>query len=83
MMREFAELLDESITRGFESGIDMFLEGLETDLSKAEIMESFGGTKNYINAMMEAAYGDINNSVIEEQQDEVDGLVNFLDSTLD
>lgn len=84
-MRKFVELVESQINTGFEAGIDMFLESLETDLSKNEVLSEHG-VATYVNAMMENYFGPENDSqenIQEEEQvdpyeQEMDNLTNFL-----
>lgn len=38
MIREFVDLVDEAIDSGYERGVNMFMENLEIDLKKNEII---------------------------------------------
>jgi hypothetical protein len=38
MIREFVDLVNEAVDSGYERGINMFMENLEVDLKKDEII---------------------------------------------
>lgn len=42
MLRNFTTLIKEEVNEGFERGIQLFTESLETDLSKDMVIESNG-----------------------------------------
>lgn len=42
MLRNFTTLIKEEVNTGFERGIQLFTESLETDLSKDMVIESNG-----------------------------------------
>lgn len=45
MLRNFVKLVNEAVDEGYSRGINLFMEQLETDLSKDEIFESHGPDK--------------------------------------
>ena len=53
MLREkFNEIVVQEALLGFNRGIDLFLEELESDLEKDAIMESCGGIDNVLDYLV-------------------------------
>ena len=48
MIREFTKLVTEAVDAGTERGLNLFMESLEEDLSKAEVIEECGGIDEVI-----------------------------------
>ena len=55
MLREkFAQIIQENILTGYSRGIDIFLENLEVDLQKREVI-SENGIETIVESLMENA----------------------------
>lgn len=54
MLREFVKLVDEAVDDGFNRGLNLFMENLEEDLIKSEIISENGGVDNVFAAILEA-----------------------------
>jgi hypothetical protein len=54
MLREFVKLVDEAVDDGFNRGLNLFMESLEEDLAKSEIIAEGGGVDKVIAAILEA-----------------------------
>ena len=54
MLREFVTLVDEAVEDGFNRGLNLFMENLEEDLAKSEIIAEAGGVDRKIAAILEA-----------------------------
>ena len=77
MLREYTQLVSETIDDGFERGISLFMENLEADLAKSEVISEAGNVDNVLKAMFEG----YTNEQLDEQEatdDEVDSLLQNL-----
>ena len=54
MLRQFVKLVDEAVEDGFIRGLNLFMENLEEDLSKAEVITEAGGVNHKLYKMFEA-----------------------------
>ena len=54
MLREFVKLVDEAVDDGFNRGLNLFMENLEEDLTKSEIISENGGVDKVFAAILEA-----------------------------
>jgi hypothetical protein len=54
MLREFVKLVDEAVDDGFNRGLNLFMESLEEDLAKSEIISEAGGVDRVFAAILEA-----------------------------
>ncbi len=54
MLREFVKLVDEAVDDGFNRGLDLFMESLEEDLAKSEIISEAGGVDTLFAAILES-----------------------------
>lgn len=54
MLREFVKLVDEAVDDGFNRGLNLFMENLEEDLTKSEIIAESGGVDRVFAAILEA-----------------------------
>jgi hypothetical protein len=54
MLREFVKLVDEAVDDGFNRGLNLFMENLEEDLAKSEIITESGGVDKVIASILEA-----------------------------
>ena len=54
MLREFVKLVDEAVDDGFNRGLNLFMENLEEDLAKSEIIAEAGSVDKTIAAILEA-----------------------------
>lgn len=72
MSQKFLALIDESVNEGYDRGIDLFMENLETDLAKHEVIAEAEGLDNIISAIMEDEDVDPTNekAPIEEGKEE-------------
>lgn len=68
MLREFVKLIDEAVDEGFDRGLNLFMEGLEEDLTKSEYLTEAGGFDAYATRMFET--DGISVEVLEEELDE-------------
>jgi len=75
MLREFVKLIDEAVDEGFARGLNLFMEGLEEDLTKTEVLAEVGGVDSYVANMLTSDGIDV--EVLEEEIDErkVDALL--------
>jgi len=53
MLREFVKLVDEAVDDGFNRGLKLFMESLEEDLAKSEIITEVGGVDALFAAILE------------------------------
>ena len=53
MLREFVELVNEAVDDGFNRGLNLFMENLEEDLAKSEIISEAGGVDTIFAAILE------------------------------
>lgn len=57
MLREkFAEIIAEALTAGYSRGIDVFMENLEYDLAKKEVLSEVGLEEAVVNLMENDGY---------------------------
>jgi len=54
MLREFVKLVDEAVDDGFNRGLNLFMENLEEDLAKSEVIAEAGSVDNVVAAILEA-----------------------------
>ena len=80
MLREYTQLVSETVDDGFERGIALFMENLEIDMIKSDIINEASGDIDKVLALQFEQYfeeqegrdGD------EDVDDEVDTLLNNL-----
>lgn len=53
MLREFVTLVDEAVDDGFNRGLNLFMESLEEDLTKSEVIAEVGGVDTLFAAILE------------------------------
>jgi len=53
MLREFVKLVDEAVDDGFNRGLNLFMENLEEDLAKSEVIAEAGGVDVLFAAILE------------------------------
>ena len=53
MLREFVQLVDEAVDDGFNRGLSLFMENLEEDLAKSEVISEVGGVDTLFAAILE------------------------------
>ena len=53
MLREFVALVSEAVDDGFNRGLNLFMESLEEDLAKSEVITEAGGVDNLFAAILE------------------------------
>lgn len=68
MLREFVKLVDEAVDEGFDRGLNLFMEGLEEELAKSEMLAESGGFDAHVAMMFEN--DGIPVEVLEEELDE-------------
>jgi len=54
MLREFVALVNEAVDDGFNRGLNLFMENLEEDLAKSEVIAEAGGIDTVVAAILEA-----------------------------
>jgi len=54
MLREFVALVNEAVDDGFNRGLNLFMENLEEELAKSEVIAEAGGVDTVIAAILEA-----------------------------
>jgi hypothetical protein len=54
MLREFVALVNEAVDDGFNRGLNLFMENLEEDLAKSEVIAEAGGVDTVVAAILEA-----------------------------
>ena len=65
MLREkFTEIIAEALTQGYSRGIDVFMEGLEEDMAKREVLQ-----ENSVEAVIEHLMAEAGYEVIVEDED--------------
>jgi hypothetical protein len=52
LYEQFEDLVEEAITEGFESGLTMFMEGIESDLRNLAMIEEAGGIENVVESVV-------------------------------
>jgi len=79
MLREFVTLVNEAVEDGFDRGLNLFMEHLEEDLEKSEIISESGGVDTVIAHILESegynvsSYGeDIDESKIDTMLEQFD-----------
>ena len=65
MLREFVRLVNEAVTDGFDRGLNLFMENLEEDLAKSEVISEAGSVDALFAAILE------NDGYEVELQDEI------------
>ena len=53
MLREFVKLVEEAVDDGFNRGLNLFMENLEEDLSRSEVIAENGGVDKVFAAILE------------------------------
>jgi hypothetical protein len=53
MLREFVKLVDEAVDDGFNRGLNLFMESLEEDLTKSEVISEAGSVDVLFAAILE------------------------------
>ena len=76
MLREYTQLVSETIDEGFERGIGLFMENLEVDMVKDEIIQEAGSVDNVLKVMFEGYEQE--GTEQEVTDDEVDNLLSNL-----
>lgn len=54
MLREFTKLVNEAVDDGFNRGLTLFMENLEEDLIKSEVITEAGSVDRIFAAILEA-----------------------------
>lgn len=54
MLREFVKLVEEAVDDGFNRGLNLFMENLEEDLAKSEVISENGGVDAVFAAILES-----------------------------
>jgi len=54
MLREFVALVNEAVDDGFNRGLNLFMENLEEELAKSEVIAEAGGVDTVIATILEA-----------------------------
>jgi len=54
MLREFVALVNEAVDDGFSRGLNLFMENLEEDLAKSEVIAEAGGVDTVIATILDA-----------------------------
>lgn len=72
MLREFVQLVDEAVNDGFDRGLNLFMEGLEEDLAKSELIAEANGVDSLFATILESEGYEISPSdqEIEELDEE-------------
>jgi len=70
MLREFVSLVNEAVEDGFNRGLNLFMENLEEDLAKSEIIAEAGGVDVVMAAILEADGYEISGNEDLENLDE-------------
>ncbi len=78
MIREFIQLVDEAVDEGFDRGLNLFMEGLEEDLAKSEIIAESGGFDKVVSQMMTADGIELLNEE-EISEERIDALLKELE----
>lgn len=68
MLREFIQLIDEAVDEGGERGLHLFMECLDDDLGRDQVITESGGLDSYVAGMLES--DGIPTSILEENLDE-------------
>jgi hypothetical protein len=75
MIREFTQLVTEAVDAGTERGLSLFMESLEEDLSKGEVIEECGGIDEVITRLFESEGIIVEQSVEELDETRLDALL--------
>jgi len=78
MLREFIQLVDEAVDEGYDRGLNLFMESLEEDLTKNEVIAESGGFDKVISEMMTADGIELLNEE-EISEDQIDALLKELE----
>ena len=78
MIREFIQLVDEAVDEGFDRGLNLFMESLEEDLVKSEIITESGGFDKVVSQMMTADGIELLNEE-EISEERIDALLKELE----
>jgi hypothetical protein len=70
MLREFVALVNEAVDDGFNRGLNLFMENLEEDLAKSEVIAEAGGVDTVVAAILEADGYEV--SVADEDLENLD-----------
>lgn len=79
MLREFVGIVNEAVDDGFNRGLNLFMENLEEDLAKSEIITEAGGVDSVVAAILESDGYEV--SITDEELDSIDE--SQLDAMLD
>lgn len=79
MLRKFENLVNEAIEDGFARGTNVFMENLEEDLVKDEIITEAGSFDNVLNELFEGSDDNIDDDNIDDiDMEKVDDLLSEL-----
>ena len=73
MLRQFVDLVNEAVDEGYTRGIDLFMESLEADLAKDEVLNEHG-VDSVVAFLFENAGVGIDADVTELTEDEIDEI---------
>lgn len=65
MLREFVDLVNEVVDSGYEFGLQLFVESLETDISKNEVI-----SENGVDATVKFLFEQAGYEVLEETEEQ-------------
>ncbi len=69
MFKKFVQLVSEAVDDGYERGLALFMESLEEDLTRSEVLMETGGVEKYVATLFEDA-GVMVDEVIDSMDEE-------------
>ena len=73
MLREYVNLVNETVDKGYERGMNLFYENLVIDTKKSDAIVEAGGIENMLEAMFAAEEaGEDAETISETDLDEID-----------
>jgi uncharacterized protein YpuA (DUF1002 family) len=78
MLREFVELVTEAVNDGYQKGLNLFVESIESDLERESIYEEYG-----IDDVIAHVFNESNINLSGDQIDDIDALIDELEQDVD
>lgn len=78
MLREFVALVNEAVDDGFNRGLNLFMENLEEDLAKSEVIEESGGIDSVVASILEADGYEVSIEDLDNlDENKIDAMLNY------
>jgi len=75
MLREFVKLVEDVVDEGFDRGINLFMETLEEDLAKTEMITENGGVDSVLANIFESSGYSIEEDFENLDEQKIDALL--------